>query len=47
LGSGQLNLGLLSALLNDQQFGQNLGAQLGMFGANLNQSALLSLIGGL
>lgn len=47
LGSGQLNLGLLSALLNDQQFGQQLGANLGMFGASLNQQALLSLLGGL
>lgn len=47
LGSGQLNLGLLNALLGNQQFGQNLGAQLGMFNANLNQSALANLLGGL
>lgn len=47
LGRGGLNLGLLQALLGNQQFGQNLGAQLGMFGANLNQDALMRLLGGL
>lgn len=44
LGSGQLNLGLLNALLGNQQFGQNLGANLGMFQANLNQNALLAFL---
>ena len=47
LGSGQLNLGLLGALLQNEQVGQNLGANLGMFSAGLNQNALLSLLGGL
>lgn len=47
LGRGQLNLGLLGALLSNQQFGQQLGANMGMFGANLNQQALLSLLNGL
>ncbi len=47
LGRGGLNLGLLQQMLGNQQFGQNLGAQLGMFNANLNQSALLNLLGGL
>jgi len=47
LGSGQLNLGLLGTLLNNDQFKQQLGANLGMFGAGLNQQALLSLLGGL
>lgn len=45
LGSGQLNLGLLGTLLNNEQFGQNLGATLGMFGANQNQQAMLRLLG--
>jgi hypothetical protein len=43
LGEGQLNLGLLNALLGNQQFGQNLSAQLGMFNASLNGSTLLDL----
>ena len=38
LGSGNLNMGLLGLLLNNQQFGQNLGAQLGMFNANQDQN---------
>jgi len=45
LGSGQLNLGLLSALLNNEQFGQRLGADLGMFGANLDAINYRSLLG--
>jgi hypothetical protein len=45
LGSGQLNLGLLQAMQQNSQFGQNLGAQLGMFGAGQNQSALLAMLG--
>lgn len=44
LGSGQLNLGLLNAMLGNQQFNTNLGAQLGMFGANLYQGGLLSAL---
>ena len=47
LGSGGLNLGLLQSLMQNDQFGKGLGAQLGMFGANQNQQALLSLLGGL
>jgi hypothetical protein len=46
LGTGQLNLGLLNSLIGNQQFSQNLGANLGMFGANLNQNALIALLGG-
>lgn len=45
LGSGQLNLGLLGLLQGGQQFNQNLGAQLGQFGAGLNQQALLQMLG--
>ena len=45
LGSGGLNLGLLQALLSNQQFGQNLGAQTGMFTAGLNQDALMKMLG--
>jgi hypothetical protein len=45
LGSGQLNLGLLQALMGNQQFGQNLGAQLGMFSSGQNQQALLQMLG--
>jgi hypothetical protein len=47
LGSGGLNAQIMQMLMQNQQFGQNLGAQTGMFGANLNQQALLSLLGGL
>lgn len=36
LGTGQLNLNTLIALLNNQQFGQGLGAQIGMFEAGQN-----------
>lgn len=47
LGMGNLNLGLLGMLQGGQQFQQNLGAQMGIAGANLNQNALLGLLGGL
>lgn len=47
LGRGNLNLGLLGLLQGGSQFGQNLGAQLGMFSANQNQDALLRLLSGL
>ena len=40
-------LGLLNALLGNQQFGQDLGARLGMFNAGLNQQTLSGLLGGL
>lgn len=45
LGRGQLNLGLLGALLQNQQFGQNLGANLGMFNASQDSSNLRALLG--
>jgi hypothetical protein len=45
LGSGQLNLGLLGTLLQNEQFGQNLGANLGLANANMNQNALLRMFG--
>lgn len=47
LGEGQLNLGLMNTLLNNQQFGQNLGAQTGMFQAGLNSSNMLGLLNAL
>jgi hypothetical protein len=47
LGTGGLNAQIMQMLMHNQQFGQNLSAQTGMFGANLNQQALLSLLGGL
>jgi hypothetical protein len=47
LGSGQLNLGLLSQLMQNDQFGKNLGANLGMFNSNQNQTALLNMLNGL
>jgi hypothetical protein len=47
LGSGNLNLGLAGLLQGGQQFGQSLGLQAGMGQAQLNQQALLSLLGGL
>ncbi len=47
LGRGNLNLGLASLLQNGQQFGQSLSSQNAQFGAGLNQSALLALLGGL
>jgi hypothetical protein len=45
LGEGQLNLGLLQALLGNQQFGQSLSQQGAQFGAGLDQSGLLGLLG--
>ena len=45
LGRGQLNLGLLSALLQNNQFGRQLGQQNAQFGASLDQSGLLGLLG--
>lgn len=45
LGRGQLNLGLAGLLQGGQQFNQQLGANLGMFGAQLNQEALLRALG--
>lgn len=45
LGTGQLNLGLLGTLLNNQQFGQNLGAQTALGQAGLNQQAILAMLG--
>jgi hypothetical protein len=47
LGQGNLNLGLLSALLQNQQFGQGLGLQAGIAGQQFNQNALLGLLGAL
>lgn len=44
LGSGQLNLGLLAQLLGNEQFGQQLGANLGMFGADLNFRTMDTLL---
>jgi hypothetical protein len=44
LGKGQLSLGLLQALLGNEQFNNNLGANLGMFGATLNQNATLPFL---
>jgi hypothetical protein len=41
LGEAQVNLGLLQALMQNQQFGQGLGAQLGQY----NQNALLQTLG--
>lgn len=46
--TGQLNLGLLQALMQNQQFGQSLGADLGKFNASQGNSylnALLSQLG--
>jgi hypothetical protein len=47
LGEGQLNLGLLSALLSNDQFGRSLGQNASQFGAQLDQNGLLALLGGL
>jgi hypothetical protein len=47
LGRGNLGLGYAGLAQNGQQFGQQLGANLGIEQARLNQSALLSLLGGL
>ena len=45
LGQGQLNLGLLSELLHNNQFGQQLGQQNSQYYAGLDQSGLLGLLG--
>ena len=45
LGEGQLNLGLLSALLSNDQFGRNLDQNALQFGASLDQSGLLGILG--
>jgi hypothetical protein len=42
-----LNLGLLSALLSNDQFGRSLGQNASQFGAQLDQNGLLALLGGL
>lgn len=47
LGEGNLNLGLLSALLQNQQFGQGLGADLGKFNASRNDNFLQALLNAL
>jgi hypothetical protein len=47
LGTGGLQLGLLQAMLQNQQFGQGLSSQNAQFGANLNQNALLQMLQGL
>jgi hypothetical protein len=47
LGEGQLNLGLLSALMQNDQFGKSLGQNASQFGASLDQNGLLALLGGL
>lgn len=47
LGTGGLNLNLLQTLLGNQQAGNQLSANLGMFNASQGQQALLSLLGGL
>lgn len=46
LGTGQLNLGLLGMLLNNQQFGDSLGLQAALGGAGLNRDALMALLQG-
>lgn len=45
LGEGQLNLGLLGALFQNDQFGRSLGQNAAQFGAGLDQSGLLGLLG--
>ncbi len=47
LGSGGLQLGLLQAMLQNQQFGQGLSSQNQQFSAGLNQNALLQMLQGL
>jgi len=45
LGQGQLNLGLLSALMGNQVSNSSLGLQAGLGQANLNQNAVLQMLG--
>jgi hypothetical protein len=47
LGDGQLNLGLLQSLLQNNQFGQSLAQNGAQFGSSLDQNAILALLGGL
>jgi hypothetical protein len=47
LGEGNLNLGLLQALFQNNQFGQGLGAQLGMFNSGQNNNYLQALLAAL
>jgi len=47
LGQGNLGLGYAGLLQGGEQFGQQLGANIGISQANLNQQALLALLGGL
>jgi hypothetical protein len=46
LGQGQLQLGLLSALLQNDQFGKSLGQNAAQFGAGLDLETWKSLFGG-
>ncbi len=46
LGEGSLNLDLIRTLLQNQQFNNQLGFNIGNSEAQLNQTALLSLLGG-
>lgn len=46
LGTGQLNLGLLGLLLNNQQFNDSQGLQAALAQAGLNRDALLAAMGG-
>ena len=45
LGSGQLNLGLLQALMQNDQFGRGLNQQGSQFSAGLDQQGILGLLG--
>jgi hypothetical protein len=47
LGEGNLNLGLLSALFQNDQFGKGLGADLGKFNASRNDNYLQALLAAL
>ena len=44
LGEGQLNLGLLQALLGNEQFGRSLAQNGAQFGASLDQSGILGIL---
>jgi hypothetical protein len=45
LGRGQLGLGLLQAMLGDRQANDRLGLDAALGGANLNQSAIIKMLG--
>lgn len=47
LGEGQLNLGLLQALMSNDQFGRSLGQNASQFGQSLDTQTILGLLGGL